>query len=833
MERPEKYYDRGWCVYMENIKDDGDRLFYRRRNKIEIIVSEQPESTRHFHQDIEVLYVLEGELYLKIGDCEIKMRKEDIYIINANTTHSFCVSEDVLYAKITITYQIYSDIYRNEPFVFVCDSTSENEQKKEAFSQLRHRINNFLNCYLKLKGKTASFKYISLGYLVLDTISDYFLFKLPENNQFEQYDKVDTRICLINNYIRNNYRSSIALKDLADQLFLSEAYCSRFFKKMYGMTFSDYLTNIRLHHAVEDLIYTDMPVTKIVYDNGFSSQTFFSRKFKSIYDETPANFRKHFRNESDQLYYEKLLPEKDQKLQAFLEKRLSSHVGDGSEQEKSESEVFEVGQWSLEEKTLFQTINVGMAEYLLRSEVREQLKDLKKMLGIKYIRFCNLFTPELMVNMTEDVEKINFSKINQIFDYLHSEGFRVHLEIGMKQQRQMRDLTESVDTRFEKKRKPMISIEKWKVLVNTVIRHLANRYKSEIDTWRIELWYDEDAWEETWTMPQYFEQFSVLYQIVRRYSDQIEIGGCGLKFDYLENNITNFLEQWQAQTYRPDFISVLFYAYERGTAICDASFRRSMDMDYMKKCIAKINGWMSSAGMIHTKLYISEWNFTISDRNYINDTCFKSAYIVKNLIDIYDLAQDNAYYLAGDAVAENFDTSAIMFGGTGLMTRDGIIKPSGYAFYFMSRMYPYKIVASGNTMLTTDGKNDYTLIMHHLTALNDKYYFTKEDAVLKEELQNYFADGKHMKKVIELKGLKNGEYLLKLYRINRHNGSVLDIWREMAFEEELSKEDVRYLKEASHPKMTMERIYVKTQDFRINVMMDINEVIYIQMLYLL
>lgn len=325
------------------------------------------------------------------------------------------------------------------------------------------------------------------------------------------------------------------------------------------MTFSDYLTNIRLHHAVEDLIYTDMPVTKIVYDNGFSSQTFFSRKFKSIYDETPANFRKHFRNESDQLYYEKLLPEKDQKLQAFLEKRLSSHVGDGSEQEKSESEVFEVGQWSLEEKTLFQTINVGMAEYLLRSEVREQLKDLKKMLGIKYIRFCNLFTPELMVNMTEDVEKINFSKINQIFDYLHSEGFRVHLEIGMKQQRQM----------------------------------------------------------------------------------------------------------------------------------------------------------------------------------------------------------------------------------------------------------------------------------HHLTALNDKYYFTKEDAVLKEELQNYFADGKHMKKVIELKGLKNGEYLLKLYRINRHNGSVLDIWREMAFEEELSKEDVRYLKEASHPKMTMERIYVKTQDFRINVMMDINEVIYIQMLYLL
>ena len=72
----------------------------------------------------------------------------------------------------------------------------------------------------------------------------------------DDQDKFDERIRQINNYIRANYSQPISLKELADQLYLSNGYLSRFFKRNYGMSFAEYLTNVRLFHAVDDLLYT-------------------------------------------------------------------------------------------------------------------------------------------------------------------------------------------------------------------------------------------------------------------------------------------------------------------------------------------------------------------------------------------------------------------------------------------------------------------------------------------------------------------------------------------------------------------------------------------------
>lgn len=49
---------------------------------------------------------------------------------------------------------------------------------------------------------------------------------------------------------------------------------------------------------------------------------------------------------------------------------------------------------------------------------------------------------------------------------------------------------------------------------------------------------------------------------------------------------------------------------------------------------------MAESGIEETyPVYVTEWNLTISDRNYINDTCFKGAYVVKNILDCYHCAR--------------------------------------------------------------------------------------------------------------------------------------------------------------------------------------------------
>lgn len=79
-----------------------------------------------------------------------------------------------------------------------------------------------------------------------------------DDSRFENWDSQNRiRIKNIQNYIQANYQSQISLNDLAQRLYLSNAYLSKYIKKNLGMTFIEYLNNVRLFHAVDEILYTE------------------------------------------------------------------------------------------------------------------------------------------------------------------------------------------------------------------------------------------------------------------------------------------------------------------------------------------------------------------------------------------------------------------------------------------------------------------------------------------------------------------------------------------------------------------------------------------------
>ena len=58
------------------------------------------------------------------------------------------------------------------------------------------------------------------------------------------------------------------------------------------MSFANYLTNVRILHAVDELLYTDVPVTRVAYDCGFTSAALFNKVFKKTHGVTPTEFRR-------------------------------------------------------------------------------------------------------------------------------------------------------------------------------------------------------------------------------------------------------------------------------------------------------------------------------------------------------------------------------------------------------------------------------------------------------------------------------------------------------------------------------------------------------------
>jgi AraC family transcriptional regulator, L-rhamnose operon transcriptional activator RhaR len=93
-------------------------------------------------------------------------------------------------------------------------------------------------------------------------------------------------------YMKVNYHSEITLSDLAMQSFISKNYFSRLFKEVTGTNVSDYIQYLRTDQACLLLKSTDMKVTDIASQVGFSDMKFFYEVFKKITGKTPGDYRK-------------------------------------------------------------------------------------------------------------------------------------------------------------------------------------------------------------------------------------------------------------------------------------------------------------------------------------------------------------------------------------------------------------------------------------------------------------------------------------------------------------------------------------------------------------
>ena len=92
------------------------------------------------------------------------------------------------------------------------------------------------------------------------------------------------------NYIKNNLTEDLSLEALASSVSLSPIHFHNIFKRAVGKTLRDYVEEQRLKKAVELLISTNYSLTKIAFECGFSSQSYFSYVFKRKMKKTPREY---------------------------------------------------------------------------------------------------------------------------------------------------------------------------------------------------------------------------------------------------------------------------------------------------------------------------------------------------------------------------------------------------------------------------------------------------------------------------------------------------------------------------------------------------------------
>lgn len=96
----------------------------------------------------------------------------------------------------------------------------------------------------------------------------------------------------VQHYIKNNFQNRIELTDLAKEVYLSPAYLGILFKQLCGLTFSEYLTEVRMKAAKSFLKDFKHSVSDVARLSGYKDAKYFSRQFKKYENVYPAEYRK-------------------------------------------------------------------------------------------------------------------------------------------------------------------------------------------------------------------------------------------------------------------------------------------------------------------------------------------------------------------------------------------------------------------------------------------------------------------------------------------------------------------------------------------------------------
>lgn len=97
-------------------------------------------------------------------------------------------------------------------------------------------------------------------------------------------------------YIDNNYSRDISLNTVANHVHLNSQYLSRYFKQKLGITFTQYVTNLKIEKAKKLLINTDKSITQVSMEVGFSDVSYFSKVFYKNENLSPYKFKCKYKN---------------------------------------------------------------------------------------------------------------------------------------------------------------------------------------------------------------------------------------------------------------------------------------------------------------------------------------------------------------------------------------------------------------------------------------------------------------------------------------------------------------------------------------------------------
>lgn len=254
------------------------------------VIDEECCSDPHNHHDYEFRYFVTGKCKYLIEKEPILMEAGDLLIVHPMEYH--CQPREKKVAE-TSQYNVRVAV------------ESADEQALLAFRNAMARLRKVRDTHGRI---CAFFELLSgemfekhIGYinsvrsicvlLLTDIIrmagSDMLRIFPSEDLRYNGFSRTKIDV-----FFNRKYPTNVRIQDLAEDMKVSPRQINYIMHRMFGVSFSQKLTEMRLQKSLVKLTYGEEPISKICQECGFKNQNYFAVCFRKAYGITPSQYRK-------------------------------------------------------------------------------------------------------------------------------------------------------------------------------------------------------------------------------------------------------------------------------------------------------------------------------------------------------------------------------------------------------------------------------------------------------------------------------------------------------------------------------------------------------------
>lgn len=733
--------------------------------------------------NLRLFLVLEGELCIQCAGQESRLHADDLRLINRKTSYTLR-GDTARYVLFEIDDRAFRALFPHKRYHFRCDSTQE---INENYGLLRGLLRELLLiCYEAREYQQAE---------IQQKTCEILIFLVNNFAQTSVEAEEGSRADRIIEYIDQHYQDTLSLQEISARFHMTPQYFSKYFRQQVGSTYYKYLNGVRMEHAVEAMLTTDESLIRIALDNGFPNAEAFHRCFKAAFEMTPQNYRRRYQKESNARQARQTL--------ALGEAVRSLRADRPEPGERDATLTVDAGAGQPFTPHWSEAVNLGSLTQLDDQSVLEQLAQLQRELKFSYVRFM------LDSRCYTGGEPYTFYWEERQFEYLLKLGLQLWITLDL---RQIGDIGRMCG------------------YLDRMLAYFANRYSiSNVRKWRLELTYNTLYEEEKCRL--YWQYYNRLQAVMDRFGMESPVLGAGISLGNVEG-LRCFYEYMErhhlslpGQTFEAEPYS--YTTGQNGTELM-----RATDSSYIRNQLLSLWKHSPYAAADVQRVYLTSWTDTVLKTNPLHDACYQGAYVLKNLIQSFGEVQMLGYRLPLDVMDPAVTGKQELFGGSGLLTKHALRKPSFYAYSFLSRAGACYLAKSERAIVFSNGDANYQILCHNCKRLNYKYYLDEEH-LREQELDEYFTDLDPLTLHVRLEHLPNGRYLIKRRAVGPSAGSVRDLMTEMSGGQDvyIHPNDLDYLRQVAVPRVTLQPVTVTDGTMDVAIPLEANEFAYLHIIY--